>query len=99
MLILSWIDSEMNSFQNQVRTLQGTNLSLASKADVKGETIKALIVIMDGSLLKSYSSMKLPIHSSSSNALKMDFEKTACTSANARKHIQRALPTAAYGFE
>ena len=25
-----------------------------------------------------------------SNALKMDFEKTACTSANARKHIHRA---------
>ena len=25
-----------------------------------------------------------------SNALKMDFEKTPCTSANARKHIQRA---------
>ena len=26
----------------------------------------------------------------SSNALKMDFEKTACTSTNAKKHIQRA---------
>ncbi len=25
-----------------------------------------------------------------SNALKIDFEKTACTSANARKHIHRA---------
>jgi len=25
-----------------------------------------------------------------SNALKMDFERTPCTSANARKHIQRA---------
>ena len=25
-----------------------------------------------------------------SNALKMDFERTACTSTNARKHIQRA---------
>jgi len=26
----------------------------------------------------------------SSNALKIDFEKTPCTSINARKHIQRA---------
>ena len=31
----------------------------------------------------------LHVASFSSNALKVDFEKTACTSVNARKHVQR----------
>ena len=34
-----------------------------------------------------------------SNALKLDFEKTACTSANARKHIQRVTTKCSCGFK
>ena len=34
--------------------------------------------------------VELRLAAFTSNALKMDFERTACTSMNARKHIHRA---------